>query len=368
MRRRGFTLVELLVVIAIIALLISLLLSAVQAAREAGRSAVCQNNLHQIGVAYFKIRSIRGDSAALGLASQWTSELLPHLENKSAMYVCPSDLDNTGGGGSANLEGPVAFRGPLVKDMRFDKSGASNADIASNDTTYLFLERGSFTLPTDVKVDCYQAKYYSSTGPSKTIPAGTLVDVFYWHMDGVNSSNITLKNMKMTFNAEIIGFICEDHTLNQTDPILGNPDVTYPTGQGSRGYEWGAEQVELTSDRKTFIVHTAHTTFPGENTRILTAPGGAPSSYGMNNQATSAQRTHPVQVLITDYGKSVIDVDEVGSSDFYWSDAENRFMNPYIEGRHFGRINVLYGDGSVRSRNVEGFFDPEQDHWLPARN
>jgi len=84
MSRSGFTLVELLVVIAIIAILIALLLPAVQSAREAARRAQCLNNVKQIGIALHNFHTVRGSFPTGGSAragAGWAAHLIPFMEH-----------------------------------------------------------------------------------------------------------------------------------------------------------------------------------------------------------------------------------------------------------------------------------------------
>jgi prepilin-type N-terminal cleavage/methylation domain-containing protein len=122
----GFTLVELLVVMAIIGVLVAMLLPAVQSARESARRASCVNNLKQIGTAIQLYHNAHtafppggvspGPCCSVESYTCWTIQLLPFLEQRAIydlysqpetnesranrqvresfmpIYSCPSDI------------------------------------------------------------------------------------------------------------------------------------------------------------------------------------------------------------------------------------------------------------------------------------
>lgn len=78
---RGFTIVELLIVIAIVGVLIALLLPATQAARESARRSQCANNMRQLALAVLNYESANKLLPPSGLADIEPDNIL-HPESK----------------------------------------------------------------------------------------------------------------------------------------------------------------------------------------------------------------------------------------------------------------------------------------------
>jgi len=95
----GFTLIELLVVIAIIALLAAILFPVFSAAREKARSAACQSNMKQIGLAEMQYNQdydqmFTGAGLIIDYTNQvpitWMEQLFPYIKN-TQLFSCPSE-------------------------------------------------------------------------------------------------------------------------------------------------------------------------------------------------------------------------------------------------------------------------------------
>lgn len=137
--RGGFTLVELIFVIAIISILVSITSVSLVSAKEKARQADCMSNLRNLGVA---IVTYRGDHG--GSNPSWTSRLYPSYIDDLSVYVCRSDPKK----GHGPVNDPANPKFPETADNKEESTesredsdgdlGTQNSDVEANSYFYEF--------------------------------------------------------------------------------------------------------------------------------------------------------------------------------------------------------------------------------------
>lgn len=109
--RRGFTLIEILVVVAILGVLAALLFPVFLSAREKARAASCLSNYRQIGIG---IQMYAQDNdgnvpANGGSFSGLIADCVPYTKT-SAIFVCPDDYDRLAEGRAGSYRVPSLYQ------------------------------------------------------------------------------------------------------------------------------------------------------------------------------------------------------------------------------------------------------------------
>lgn len=327
---RGFTVPELLAVIALIVIVISLLMPSLGQARQSAWQVICSSNLHQLRISLQGTKGVT-PHARLPQAGVWTS--FAARNGAGPAMTCPVDVAYHQGAGGIDELNVVQWEhsghpdGGHVTSVPMSDIIAGNA-LADNQISWFrndAVHRGG---QLDGEDD-----FKSKMGVSE------------WTQ---------LPNNIVAVSIDWSGRFSIDTNTNMIhvyDKWQGNAN-----GGGSRHfiYDLAGELLEIGGGTHS---HTNNVSHQGYDPQLDFDANGTAVSYGMNVLIRD-QTASGGQVLLLDYEKSIVNV---GTTGYVSDDMDERFG-----GRHFGKANVLRVDSSV-TLMAQSELEDQPEEWLPQQ-
>ena len=141
---RGFTLVEMAVVVAVIGIIAAILLPVFASVRENGRRTACLSNERQVGMAMMLYVADNGETFPSGKISPcdcWVSQVRPYVRD-DALFRCPSDRSDLPSGDATLVVsyGMNKGLGWTRSASTIGMAGQGLSDLTASARTVLFFE------------------------------------------------------------------------------------------------------------------------------------------------------------------------------------------------------------------------------------
>jgi prepilin-type N-terminal cleavage/methylation domain-containing protein/prepilin-type processing-associated H-X9-DG protein len=305
-RRRGFTLVELLVVIGIIAVLIAMLLPALNRVRSQAQLLQCSSNLRQLGMAAIMFKDEHKQHLPTGSTHTWAK-----LNDSSHTYF---SYHGAPGGGS------------FVMDWASSLLPYLNVKLTGNQETFMDIPPDKakvFRCPSDPWVDVPQAQGVDAGPGYKVYNNVATPDAYYPISYGIN--------LDITCTTDANGAGRFDDSGNYIS-VTGGPQVPKPGGGGTVGAPLDSKWRNIHRSSETLLFADC-----GARPQLVTQPKTILDKTDMLFFTTNFSGKYTLgDIAPLDYLGGRIPIN--GGGGFKQAD------------RHRGgRINVCFCDGHVNS-------------------
>lgn len=355
MKRKGFTLIEMLVVIAIIGILIALLLPALQAAREAARSATCKSNLRQFGLG-MQLHADRDPSQRFCTGAYdvqrdgcpdtwgWVADLVNMQVCRPVDLLCASS-PMKGMEKLRELKGSLTNNGKDGGPANRALDGACTANMTPEAISTNFIDRGL--------TSNYVASWYLVRGgvrPSVGVSGSTITyTARFQAVEGSGSTASSWKGLGST-NGPLTRVDLKNSKLSSsTIPLLGDGaagDIDEAIWDATGNLTYKGNDFIQVGDRLTESFNDGPSTWSGTgaSAKLTIMPGDGTVTLG---RLTS---TGPDATTMMFNG-----TDGIPGESAYLQDTRDWYAH------HGGECNILMADGSVQSfkdNDGDGFLNP----------